>query len=127
RFLAQLVSSSLTDDSVGTRSQTTLIDTRIGTDNKAPGTPQSQVQKIKETKMTTGLSVKRRPSNTGVMRFASKRWSNRYQAGGRSPLNSVSKVRRPTTPSRMTPATGPKYGTKFSSAASIPHMTAVGT
>ena len=40
--------------------------------------------------------------------FASKRWSNRYQAGGRSPFNSVSNVRRPTMPSRMTPTTGPK-------------------
>jgi len=71
--LAHLVSSSLTNVSEGTRSQTTLIDTKIGTDNKAPGTPQSQVQKINETKMTTGLSVKRRPSKTGVMRFASSR------------------------------------------------------
>ena len=65
--------SSLTGDIAGTRSQTTLIDTRIGTDNKAPGTPQSQVQKINETKMTTGLSVKRRPNKTGVMKFASRR------------------------------------------------------
>src|ERR1035438_26913 len=103
-----LVSSSLTDDMVGTRSQMTLIETRIGTDNKAPGTPQSQVQKIKETKMTTGLSVKRRPSKTGVMRFVSKRWSSRYQAGGRSPFHSESNVRRPTVASRRIPATGPK-------------------
>ena len=40
----------LTVDSVGKRSQTTLAETRIGTDSKAPGTPQSQVQNIKETK-----------------------------------------------------------------------------
>ena len=39
----------------------TLIETRMGTDNNAPGTPQSQVQKINDTKMTTGLRVKRRP------------------------------------------------------------------
>ena len=32
--------SSLTDDIAGTRSQTTLRETRIGTDNNAPGTPQ---------------------------------------------------------------------------------------
>ena len=57
-----LVRSSLTWDIDGTRSQTTLSDTRIGTDNKAPGTPQSHVQKINETKMTTGFRVKRRPS-----------------------------------------------------------------
>src|ERR1035441_10957556 len=40
-----------TGDIDGTRSQMTLIETRIGTDNKAPGTPQSQVQKINETKI----------------------------------------------------------------------------
>src|SRR6185295_643020 len=48
RRRVQLVSSSLADDSAGTRSQTTLIETRIGTANKAPGTPQSHVQKISE-------------------------------------------------------------------------------
>jgi hypothetical protein len=53
RRLAHRERSSLTGDIAGTRSQTTLIETRIGTDNKAPGTPQSQVQKINETKMTT--------------------------------------------------------------------------
>ena len=68
-----LVRSSLTWDMDGTRSQKTLIETRIGTDNKAPGTPQSQVQKINETKMTTGFSVKRRPSMIGVMKLDSKR------------------------------------------------------
>jgi len=47
--------SSLTDDIAGTWSQITLMETRIGADNKAPGTPQSMVQKIKETKMTTGV------------------------------------------------------------------------
>src|SRR5678816_126067 len=78
--------SSLTDDIAGTRSQTTLIETRIGTDNKAPGTPQSHIQKISETKITTGLSVNRRPSNTGVMRFASSRWSEKYHVSGRSPF-----------------------------------------
>src|SRR5664279_2592480 len=102
------MSSSLTDDSVGKRSQTTLTETRIGTDNKAPGTPQIQVQKIKETKTTTGLSVKRRPSKTGVMRFASNKWSSRYQAAGSSPCPSVSKVSRPTVASSKTPTIGPK-------------------
>ena len=68
-----LVSSSLTGDIDGARSQKTLIETRIGTDNKAPGTPQSQVQKINEMKITTGFNVKRRPSKTGVMRLDSKR------------------------------------------------------
>src|ERR1019366_6999846 len=102
------MSSSLTDDSVGKRSQTTLTETRIGTDNSAPGTPQSQVQNIKETKTTTGLSVKRRPSKTGVIRLASSKWSSRYQADGSSPCHSVSNVSNPTVASRMTPATGPK-------------------
>ena len=60
-----LVRSSLTWDMEGTQSQTTLIETRIGTDNKAPGMPQSQVQSIKETNMTTGLSVKRRLAKKG--------------------------------------------------------------
>jgi len=68
-----LVRSSLTWRMDGTRSHKTLIETRIGTDNKAPGTPQSQVQKINETKMTTGFSVKRRPSMIGVMKLDSKR------------------------------------------------------
>src|SRR5690349_23221965 len=95
-----LVSSSLRWDMEGRRSQMTLIETRIGTDNKAPGTPQSQVQKIKETKMTTGFRVNRRPSKTGVMKLASKRWSSKYQAGGRSPFHRVSKVSRPTIVSR---------------------------
>src|ERR1041384_7008450 len=90
----------------GTRAQTTLIETRIGTDNKAPGTPQTQVQKINETKMTTGLRVKRRPSSSGVITFASKKWRSRYQAGGRSPFHKGSKVRRPTVASTMPPATG---------------------
>src|SRR5665213_3328391 len=102
------MSSSLTDDSAGKRLQTTSTETRIGTDNKAPGTPQSQVQKIKETKTTTGLSVKRRPSKTGVMRFASNKWSTRYQAAGRIPCHNGSKVSRPTAASSMTPTTGPK-------------------
>src|SRR5437762_8810943 len=96
------------DESIGTRSQTTLIETRMGTDNKAPGTPQSQVQKSKETKMTTGLRVKRRPSNAGVMRLASNRCSEKYQTGGRRTFHSVSKVSRPTAVRRMMPATGPK-------------------
>src|SRR5260370_40319189 len=91
-----LVRSSLTWDMDGKRSQMTLVETRIGTDNKAPGTPQSQVQKINETKMTTGFSVKRRPSNTGVMKLASKRCSSKYQAGGSSPFHRVSNVSRPT-------------------------------
>src|SRR5436305_1237857 len=98
--------SSLTGDIAGTRSQITLIETKIGTDNRAPGTPQSQVQKINETKMTTGLSVNRRPSNTGVTRFASNRWISRYQAGGSRPLPSDSKVRMPTPANSSTPATG---------------------
>src|SRR5580700_3699698 len=98
-----LVRSSLTGDIDGTRSQKTLIETRIGTDNKAPGTPQSQVQKINETKMTTGLRVKRRPSNTGVIKFDSRRWSRRYQTEGRSPCQSESKVRMPTVASRTIP------------------------
>ena len=51
----------------------------MGTDNNAPGTPQSQIQKIKETKMTTGLRVKRRPSKTGVMKLASKVSRSRYR------------------------------------------------
>ena len=99
---AQRERSSLTGDIAGMRSQTTLIETRIGTDNNAPGTPQSHIQKIKKTKMTTGLRLNRRPSNTGVTRFVSKRWSSRYQAGGRSPCHSVSKVSRPTAASRTT-------------------------
>src|SRR5579859_2035230 len=103
-----LVSSSLTWDMDGRRSQMTLIETRMGTDNKAPGTPQSQVQKINETKITTGFRVKRRPNRIGVRKLASKRWSNRYQAGGRSPFPSVSNDRRPTAASRIMPATGPK-------------------
>src|ERR1017187_5195517 len=102
------MSSSLTGDSRGKRSQTTLTETKIGTDNKAPGTPQSQVQKIKETKTTTGLSVKRRPSKTGVMKLASNKWSSRYQAAGRIPCHSGSKVSSPTVASSMTPTTGPK-------------------
>ena len=69
-LLDSLVRSSLMWDIDGTRSQMTLSETRIGTDNKAPGTPQSQVQKINETKITTGLSVKRRPGNNGVMKLA---------------------------------------------------------
>src|ERR1017187_3084768 len=107
-LLDSLVRSSLTWDIDGTRSQMTLIETRIGTDNNAPGTPQSHVQKIRETKITTGLRVKRRPSTTGVMKLASKRWSSKYQAGGRSPCHKVSNVSRPTTASREIPATGPK-------------------
>jgi transposase-like protein len=107
-FPAHRERSSLTGDIAGTRSQTALIETRIGTDNNAPGTPHSQIQKINEIKMTTGLRVNRRPSNTGVTRFASNRWSTKYQAGGRSPCHSVSKVSRPTVASRITPATGPK-------------------
>src|ERR1043165_4311381 len=82
--------SSLTDDIAGTRSQTTLMETRIGTDNSAPGTPHSHVQKIRETKMTTGLRVNRRPRNTGVMRFASTRCSTRYQADGRTVCHNLS-------------------------------------
>src|SRR5258708_5244367 len=39
--------SSLTEAIAGTRSQTAFIDTRIGTERSAPGTPQSQVQNIK--------------------------------------------------------------------------------
>src|SRR5450631_2016314 len=103
-----LVRSSLMWDIGGTRSQITLIETKMGTDNKAPGTPQSQVQKMSDTKMTTGFSVKRRPSNTGVMKLASSRWSSKYQTGGSSPFHSVSKVRKPTTASREIPAKGPK-------------------
>jgi len=44
--------------------------------------PQSHVQKISETKMTTGFGVKRRPGNTGVMMLASKRRSSKYEADG---------------------------------------------
>jgi hypothetical protein len=49
------------------------IDTRNGDDNNAPGTPQSQVQKINEMKITTGLSVNQCPSKTGVMKSAPTR------------------------------------------------------
>src|SRR5579863_7582387 len=118
-----LVRSSVTWDMDGTRSQMILTETRIGTDNKAPGTPQSQVQKISETKMTTGLSVKRRPSKTGVMKLDSRRWSSKYHAGGSSPFQSVSKVSRPTTASSEIPA----KGTKFKRAISMPHIAAFGT
>ena len=69
----QVVSSSLTADKVATRSHTTAIDTRNGTDNNAPGTPQSHVQKIREMKIITGLRVKRRPNKIGVTKFASER------------------------------------------------------
>src|SRR5207248_836685 len=89
--------SSLIDDIAGTRSQTTLIETRIGTDNSAPGTPQIQVQKIRETKITTGLRVNRRPSNCGVMRFDSRMWRSKYHAGGMIACSQLSKVSRPTT------------------------------
>src|ERR1035437_3461078 len=102
------MSNSLTCDREGIRSQTTLMETRIGTDNKAPGTPQSQVQKIKETKTTTGLSVKRRPSKTGVMRFASNKWSSKYQPDGSIPCQNVSNESNPTAASSRTPTTGPK-------------------
>src|SRR5205823_927935 len=107
-LLDSLVSSSLMGDIEGTRSLMTLMETRIGTDNKAPGTPQSQVQKISETKMITGFKVKRRPSRTGVIKFASKACSSRYQPGGRSACQTVSSERRPTAARRMMPATGPK-------------------
>src|SRR5882757_1780590 len=106
----------------------TFIETRIGNDNRAPGMPQSHVQKIKETKITTGLSVKRRPSKTGVMRFVSKRCNNKYQAGGSNAChNDVSNVSNPTAASMTIPATGPKYGTKFRTATNIPHIAALGT
>src|ERR1035441_3911859 len=95
-------------DTAGIRSQTTLTDTRIGTDNNAPGTPHSQTQNINETKMATGLSVKRRPSRVGVTKFASRRWSTRYHRGGRSPRQGESKVRRPTATRMTTPPTAPK-------------------
>ena len=107
-LLDSLVSSSLIGDIEGTRSQMTLIETRIGTDSRAPGTPQSQVQKIKEMKITTGLSVKRRPSRTGVIKLASSRWSSKYQAGGSNPLQRVSNVSSPTTVKSEIPAMGPK-------------------
>src|SRR5579862_2170381 len=107
-LLDSLVRSSLTWDMDGIRSQITLIETRIGTDNNAPGTPQSQVQNMSETKMTTGLRAKRRPSNTGVMKLDSTRWSTKYQAGGRSPCQIVLKVSRPTAASKEIPAKGPK-------------------
>src|ERR1041384_2331558 len=100
--------SSLTDDIAGTRSQMTLMETRIGTDNNAPGTPQSHVQKINETNMTTGLRVNRRPSNTGVMRLDSSKCNSRYQAGGRTACHKLSNVRRPTVAIRVIPTTGPK-------------------
>src|ERR1035438_3250687 len=93
-------------DTAGIRSQTTLTDTRIGTDNNAPGTPHSQTQNINETKMATGLSVKRRPSRVGVTKFASRRWSTRYHRGGRSPRQGESKVRGPPA-SRAGPTSGP--------------------
>src|SRR4051794_36540874 len=106
----------------------TLRETNIGTESRAPGIPQSAVQKIRDTKMTTGLSVNRRPSRTGVMRLDSSKWSNRYQAGGsRACHKDVSKVSRPTAASSRTPATGPKYGTKLNTATRIPHKAALGT
>src|SRR6185369_6498798 len=114
--------SSLTLDMEGTRSQTALVETSIGTDNNAPGTPQSHIQKISEIKMQTGFSVNRRPSRTGVMMFASERWNMKYHPTGRTAFQNVSKARKPTMASRMMPTTGPKYGTKFNSATSIPHM-----
>src|SRR6185295_5053412 len=92
--LVKLVRSSATGESAGMWSHTTLIETRIGTDNRAPGMPQSQVQKINETKITTGLRVKRRPSTIGVMKLASNRWSSRYQAGGRRLFQGESSVSR---------------------------------
>src|SRR5439155_26204651 len=107
-LLASRERSSTTDDIAGTRSQMTLRETRIGTDNKAPGTPQSIVQKIKDTKMTTGFRVNRRPSNIGVTRLASKRWSRKYQAAGIRAFHKVSNVSRPMVASTRMPAMGPK-------------------
>ena len=80
----------------------------MGTDNNAPGIPQSQIQKIKETKMTTGLRLKRRPSRMGVTKLASKVCSSSYQAAGRTACHNVSNIRKPTVASRRMPALGPK-------------------
>ena len=41
------------NDNTVMMSQMTASDTRIGTNKNAPGTPQSQVQKINKTKLTT--------------------------------------------------------------------------
>src|SRR4051794_18294772 len=101
-------SSSLTEDIAGTRSHTTFTETRIGTESSAPGMPHSHVQNINEAKITTGFRVKRRPMRCGVTKFDSIKWSTRYQAGGRRACNQVSKVSRPTAPSRTIPARGPK-------------------
>ncbi len=97
----------------GRRSQTTLSETRMGTDSRAPGTPQSQVQKIKETKMTTGLSVNRRPSSTGVIRFASSKWSSKYQAGGRSSLPQRFKSEQTNPGQHRDSGDGTKVGNKI--------------
>ena len=70
---SQRDTNSLTEDMDGRRSQMTLKETKMGTDRSAPGTPQSHIQKIKETKMITGLRVNRRPRIRGVMKLASRK------------------------------------------------------
>src|ERR1700722_15023858 len=96
-------------DNAGTLSQTDFRDIKMGTDSNAPGTPQSQVQNINETNITTGFMVNRRPSSMGVIKFASSRCTSKYQAAGSNSLDRLSKLSRPTIPSRMIPAMGPKY------------------
>jgi len=48
-------------------SRTILMQTSSGTVNRAPMMPQIQNQKIRETKMRSGLSVRRQPTAAGVI------------------------------------------------------------
>lgn len=60
-----------------TPSHTILVIANIGTDRIAPGTPHIQNQKINEMITSTGLSVNRRASSTGVIVSPSRTWTSK--------------------------------------------------
>ena len=95
------------------RSQTTLIETKMGTDNRAPGTLQTQVQKISAMTMTTGLRVKRRPSSTGMIKLASRVWSRRYQVAKQEALPECVKGKETDSPQQKNSGDRTQIGNKI--------------
>ena len=79
-----------------------------GTASSAPVVPQTQAQKLRASRIISGLMVSRRPTSVGVTMFASMRCTATKDAAGSSAYQGSEKIIRPPTASRKAEAIGPR-------------------
>ena len=79
-----------------------------GTASSAPVVPHTQAQKLKATRISSGLMVSLRPTSEGVMMFASTRWIPAKVSAGSIATQGSAKAIRPPSASSSTDAIGPR-------------------